>query len=167
MKMLLLTRHAKSDWAHPGLADHDRPLNKRGESDAPRMADFLAGNYTPPQSIISSTAVRARTTAEVLAGAFGEHAPDIVLEPNLYLADTHTLLEVTRGLPDALTTVMLTGHNPGMTDYLNLLTGGRIDDLPTCSVARVGFELEHWAGIRPGLGTLLSLDTPTGLPGKD
>lgn len=164
MKTLYLTRHAKSDWDHPGLPDHERPLNKRGRRDALRMGAFLASHYEAPGQIVSSSAVRARATAEAYAEAFGLSGSALQLEPQLYLASTHTLLEITRLLPAEATTVMLTGHNPGMTEYLDLLTGGNIGNLPTCAVARVGFEVDAWGEVRPGLGQLLSLDVPKALP---
>ena len=164
MKTLILARHAKSSWNHPELSDHDRPLNKRGRQDAPRMGVHLAAHYPAPQRIVSSSAARARTTAEVLAQAFGRPRQDIQVLPTLYLADVATLLAVARDLPDALHTVMLVGHNPGMTDCLNRLAAAGIDNLPTCGVARIGFDLDHWADLQPAQGRLLSLDVPKALP---
>jgi phosphohistidine phosphatase len=163
MKTLILARHAKSDWNHPELSDHDRPLNKRGRTDAPRMAAFLAAHYPPPQRVVSSTAVRANTTAEILAAAFGHAATDIQHAARLYLADVQTLLSQARALDDHDQTVMLVGHNPGMTDFLNRLTDAGIDNLPTCGVARVAFDVARWAELAPGQGRLLSLDVPNSL----
>jgi len=163
MKTLILTRHAKSDWNHPGLSDHDRPLNRRGRGDAPRMGAFLAARYPAPQHIVSSTAVRANSTAEVLAAAFGYCVTDIQHAARLYLADVQTLLDHTRTLDDGDDAVMLVGHNPGMTDFLNRLTGAGIDNLPTCGVARIAFDIASWTEVAPGQGRLLSLDVPKDL----
>lgn len=160
MKTLILTRHAKSSWKHPGLADHDRPLNRRGRHDAPRMAAHLARHYPAPALIVTSTAVRARITAEILAGALGHEPGTLRQEPELYLATPGTLLTITRELDDAAESAMLVGHNPGMTDFVNLLCAAGLDNLPTCGVARVGFEVPRWAAIAPGQGELLSLDVP-------
>lgn len=165
MKTLILTRHAKSSWKDAGLSDHDRPLNERGRGDAPRMAAHLAANYPVPQHIVSSTALRAATTARSLAERLACPAENLAYLPRLYLADPATLLAVARELPDELDTVMLVGHNPGMTEFLNALTGAGIENLPTCGVARVGFEVASWRDMAPGVGRLLSLDVPRTLPG--
>lgn len=164
MKTLILARHAKSDWQHAGLADHDRPLNRRGQHDAPRMGAHLAAHYPAPQRILSSTALRAASTAAILADALGIEAGAIEHLRRLYLADARTLLGVARALPDHLDTVMLVAHNPGMTDLVNLLSDAGLDNLPTCGVARIGFEVADWSALTPGDGRLLSLDLPKGLP---
>ena len=67
MKTLIVMRHAKSSWKHPDVADHDRPLNKRGKQDAPRMGKLLRQQKLTPQVIVSSTATRARRTADAVA----------------------------------------------------------------------------------------------------
>ena len=67
MKTLLLMRHAKSSWDDPTLQDFDRPLNPRGLRDAPRMGQFLKQNAITPDQIVTSTAVRAQTTAKMVA----------------------------------------------------------------------------------------------------
>lgn len=167
MKTLFLTRHAKSSWKHPGLSDHDRPLNRRGEADAPRMAAFLAANYPTPTLLVSSTAVRALTTAEMLAQGFGYPATEVRRLPQLYLADVPTLLTVARELPDETDVALLVAHNPGMTDCLNALAGAGIDNLPTCGVARIAFDAAHWAELQPAQGRLLSLDVPKALNAGD
>jgi phosphohistidine phosphatase len=164
MKTLILARHAKSSWKHPELSDHDRPLNKRGRRDAPRMGEYLAAQYAPPQYIISSSALRALCTAEVLTQAFGRKTGDIERQPSLYLADAATLLTLARELPDELDSVMLVGHNLGMTDCLNRLAAAGIDNLPTCGVARIGFDVARWSDLQAGQGRLLSLDVPKALP---
>jgi phosphohistidine phosphatase len=163
MKTLILARHAKSSWKHPQLTDHERPLNKRGRTDAPRMAAHLARNHPRPALIVTSTAERARITAETLAHAFGPGPGAPRQEPELYLATPGTLLAIARALDDQADSAMLVGHNPGMTDFINLLCEAGLDNLPTCGVARIGFDLLHWSAIEPGSGELLSLDVPKGL----
>jgi phosphohistidine phosphatase len=164
MKTLILARHAKSSWKHPELSDHERPLNKRGREDAPRMGAHLAAHYPAPQHIISSSAVRAIETAKMLAQALGYAAQDIEVRSTLYLADVAALLALTHTLPDQLHSVMLVGHNPGMTEYLNRLTRADIDNLPTSGVARIGFAVARWVELQAGHGQLLSLDVPKALP---
>lgn len=162
MKTLFLARHAKSDWKQPALRDHDRPLNARGRRDAPRMAAHLAARYAPPQRILCSTALRASTTAQRLGEALGGATIDYRAE--LYLAEPATLLAQLHDLPDALERVMLVGHNPGMTALVNALADAGLDNLPTCGVARIGFDVDSWARLAPGAGRLLSLDVPKALP---
>lgn len=162
MKTLYLARHAKSDWHHPGLADHERPLNDRGRHDAPRMGAFLAHHYPPPQRILSSTAARAHTTAALLAKALA--VDDVQHLPQLYLADVAGLMAVIHALDDDLDRVMLVAHNPGLTECVNALSPVGLDNLPTCGVARIGFDLPSWGMVDSGLGRLLSLDRPKALP---
>lgn len=160
MKQLTLVRHAKSSWGHPGLADHDRPLNKRGEQDAPRMAAHLAASYPPPEAIISSTAVRALSTSKAMAAALGYPAGHVRHEEAIYEASTDSLWALVQGLDDKLQRVMLIGHNPGFTNLVNLLSDAGLENLPTCGVARIEFAVDHWSELRAGDGRLISLDRP-------
>jgi phosphohistidine phosphatase len=139
VKTLTLVRHAKSSWKHPELTDRQRPLNKRGERDAPEMGRRLAGRGERPDLIVSSPAVRALTTARTIARAVGHAEEEIVLEERVYDADDEDLLELVRGLDDAFEHVMLFGHNPALTDLVNRLVAEPLDNVPTCGVVR----LEH------------------------
>ena len=157
MRQLILTRHAKSDWGDPGLADHDRPLNGRGRRDAPRMARQLAasGNGIAIQRIVSSTALRARTTA----AAFGKALElEVELDHELYLASEHTLLQ--KAVEAEAANVMLVAHNPGITELAWRLSDGGIRHMPTCAVARFVWRTDDWneAAARPA--DEWSLETP-------
>ena len=125
---LVLTRHAKSDWGDPGLRDHDRPLNERGLRDAPRMDTRLAETGFRPDALLSSTALRARTTAEAFAAALES---TVTLVPDLYGAPPSTLLTTASG--SGALRVMLVAHNPGMAELVDTLSGGRIGEMPTCA----------------------------------
>lgn len=152
MRQLILTRHAKSDWGDPGLADHDRPLNGRGRRDAPRMARQLAEaeadneKSSKIQRIISSTALRARTTAAAFGDALGR---EVELDGGLYLASEHTLLQ--NAVESEAASVMLVAHNPGITDLAWRLSDGGIRHMPTCAVARFVWRADDWneAAARP------------------
>ncbi|QEO14827.1 histidine phosphatase family protein [Agromyces intestinalis] len=169
MKTVFIVRHAKSDWGDPALDDHDRPLNARGRHDAPAMGRRLAARGVVPDLILSSTALRARTTAAALAAAFDlEPGASVLLDATLYAASTSHLLETIRGLDDAVGAVMLVGHNPESSGLVHRLTGEAID-LPTCAVAEVALDVAHWADVHAGglagaayPGTLVRLDTPKG-----
>lgn len=156
MKTLLLARHAKSDWDTVGLSDHDRPLNARGRRDAPAMARRLRDEGMSLQRIVSSTAIRARGTAEAYAAAFGLAAHE---EPALYAASARAILGIAATLPDDLEVAMLVGHNPGMADAVAELTGS-FAEFPTCAIAECAVDVGSWSELTEGSGHLLRLRTP-------
>jgi phosphohistidine phosphatase len=158
MKTLLILRHAKSSWKKP-VADHDRPLNKRGKSDAPRMGKVLRDADLAPDLIISSTAERARETAAKVAQHSG-YAGAVELSSDLYLAGPDGYRRVLRGVSDALERVLVVGHNPGAEMLLESLTG-RSETLPTAALAQVRLEIEHWSDLDDGAkGVLVELWRP-------
>lgn len=164
MKQLLLIRHGKSDWDHPGLADHDRPLNDRGRRDCPRMAEALKSRGIVPDRIVTSTALRAATTAEAIAGELGVDSGTIARRPELYLAAPQVILRVIQGLDESAGTVFVFGHNPGMHEAVGRLCGGEaVDDFPTLAVARIELDVDHWGAVEWGDGVLLECLVPRGL----
>jgi phosphohistidine phosphatase len=142
MKTLLILRHAKSEWDEPGVADHDRTLSGRGKRDAPRMGQRLRAEQLAPDLIVSSSAKRARKTAKLVAEACG-YEGEIQLEPDLYMAGPEAYLEVLQEAPDSCETVMVVGHNPGLEELLETLTG-EAEALPTAAVAQVTLPIESW-----------------------
>lgn len=156
MKTLLLARHAKSDWDMAGLRDHDRPLNARGRRDAPAMARRLRDEGVDLQRIVSSSATRAHSTADAYAAAFGLA---VIEDPALYAASARTILAVAAMLPDDVGGAMLVGHNPGMADAVEELTGSVVE-FPTCAVAECSVDVGSWSELIEGSGRLLRLRTP-------
>lgn len=156
MKTLLLARHAKSDWGFSGVADHDRPLNARGRRDAPVMARRLADDGVDLDHIVSSSAVRARSTADEYAAAFGIAVVD---ESLLYAASARSILAIAAALPEDSSVAMLVGHNPGMSDAVAELTGEHTQ-LPTCAVAECAVDVGSWDELIEGTGRLLRVHTP-------
>lgn len=146
MKTLLLLRHGKSSWDELGLDDHDRPLKTRGIHDAPRMGRVLVREGIVPDAIVSSTAVRARSTAEAAARACG-FVDEVTLDRRLYLAGREEFEAVLRGLPPDLSRVMLVGHNPGLEGLVAALTG-RAARMPTAALARIDLDLRTWRSFR-------------------
>ena len=141
MIRLALVRHAKSDWGNPSLDDHDRPLNERGLRDAPRMARALAETGFRPEVILSSTALRARTTAEAFAAEF-DVAVD--LDPELYGAPGAA--PCWRRRPRARRgSVIVVAHDPGMSVLAERLSEGEIGHMPTCAVATFTWDEDDWA----------------------
>ena len=144
MKSLTIVRHAKSSWKHHGLSDRERPLNKRGERDAPVMARRVAETGIRPSQIISSPAVRAWTTAKVFARELGYPAEFLQREDGLYLASLDNLLDVVATQDPGFNHLMLFGHNPGLTDFVNYLVPGLTSNLPTSGVVSVNLETDDW-----------------------
>lgn len=144
MKSLTIVRHAKSSWKHHGLSDRERPLNKRGERDAPIMARRVAETGIRPSQIISSPAVRAWTTAKVFARELGYPAEFLQREDGLYLSSLDNLLDVVATQDPGFNHLMLFGHNPGLTDFVNYLVPGLTSNLPTSGVVSVNLETDDW-----------------------
>ncbi len=159
MRRLTLVRHAKSDWSLPGQNDWDRPLNKRGQRDAPEMARRLRSRRLKPDLILSSPAVRALTTASVMARELKVPATRVQQDERLYLASPADLLAV------EARHVMVFGHNPGMTECANRLSAGdHIDNLPTCGVFTAQFDVAAWRELDWHAGQDAEFDYPKNHP---
>jgi len=158
VKTLILGRHAKSSWKKP-LPDRLRPLNKRGQRDAPMMGERLARREIEPDLVVSSPATRALVTAEAIAREIGYPEEDVRADERLYNASAFELLEIIQELDDALEHVMLFGHNPGLTDLANDL-GCDIDNIPTCGVVELRFEVASWADIGDADPACVDFDYP-------
>lgn len=153
MPQLLLMRHAKSDRANWTGPDHERPLNDRGVRSAEAMGRHLTGLGMAPGRLISSTAVRARTTAE-LAAAAGEWSVPVELDERLYGAGPMEVINLVRELDPESERVMLVGHEPTWSMVASGLTGGRYLEMPTAAVAVVGFE-QPWRKVAWDSGRLV------------
>jgi phosphohistidine phosphatase len=149
VKTLLLMRHAKSDWSADYGTDHDRPLNDRGERSARAIGEALSADGDVPDHIISSTALRARTTAELAADAGGWEC-ELVLDSRLYGGGADTVLSVaaSSGQGERL---MLVGHQPTWSILVSVLTGERVE-VRTATVAVIDFEVGDWSQITAGAG---------------
>ena len=160
MKTLYLVRHAKSSWKDGILSDHERPLNKRGEQDAPQMGKRLQRRQPEPEVIISSPAVRAKMTAKILATEIGYPKSGIIVDERIYAADPEDLVSVIRGLDKTVDCVMLVGHNPALTQLVNSLVQCDIANVPTCGIAVLGFHMDSWGDIESARAELLYFDYP-------
>ncbi|MBS1944663.1 MAG: histidine phosphatase family protein [Bacteroidetes bacterium] len=160
IKTIYITRHAQSDPALPGQRDFDRPLGPRGLHDAPMMARRFAERNVPLDAMITSPANRTRTTAHAFAQVMGNIPVEQVRD--LYGADVNTLMSVLNALPDKLGSVMLVGHNPGVSELAEHLAAGGPGHFPPCTTACILLHVEHWADVRAGSGTLAWWDSPKG-----
>ena len=147
MKTLYLLRHAKSSWSSPSLDDFDRPLNKRGIRNAPFMVEILLKKNISPELIISSPALRAITTAKIIAEKLKYSFSNIKKDKKIYQASTLDLLNVIKQTNNKLKFLMLVGHNPGMTDIINLISDKRLDNLPTAGIVCLKKEADSWEEI--------------------
>jgi phosphohistidine phosphatase len=159
MKHLLILRHAKSSWANSRLADHDRPLNDRGQRDAPRIGRLLRDEGLTPDLIISSSAERALTTAELVA-LHSDYEAALQVTRALYHAGPDSYLAHLRRVDDGHERVMVVGHNPGLEALVEELTG-HYERMPTAALAHIRLPISRWANCRDGMtGTLLNLWRP-------
>ncbi len=145
MKILTLVRHAKSSWKDTTLTDRQRPLNSRGERDAPEMGRRIADHGIRPSLILSSPAVRAWTTAKSIAAAMGYPAEFLQREETLYLASLNDLLDAVVAQDNGFNSLMIVGHNPGLTEFANFLVPGLTDNLPTAGVVSVQIDRDDWS----------------------
>lgn len=146
MKHLLLMRHAKSDWSADYATDHDRPLNERGVRSARAIGKVLTEHSQTPDLVISSSAVRARTTAQLAAEA-GRWASEIVIDSRLYGSGADTVVELASQARE-VGRLMLVGHQPTWSVLVSLLTGDRVE-MKTATVAVIAFDLSAWSDL-PG-----------------
>ena len=159
MKTLILIRHGKSSWADITLPDKDRPLSPRGERAAPKMGKRLAKRDVRPDLILSSPAMRALATAEIIARKLDYKRKHIVVDDRLYGGDADDLLVVIYELRDKLDRVMLFGHNPELTELARRLSS-KITHMPTCAVAEFRFDAKSWSNIDKVKPTKVAFDYP-------
>jgi len=159
MKTLFLIRHAKSSWGDTALADKDRPLDDRGKRDAPKMGKRFAKRDVKPDLILSSPAMRALATAEIIAKKLDYKLKDIVVDDRLYASEADELLNVIHKLGDKLERVMIFGHNPEVTELAHRLSS-EITHMPTCAVAEFTFETKLWSNIGKAKLAKVALDYP-------
>jgi phosphohistidine phosphatase len=160
MKTLTIVRHAKSSWKDATLPDRKRPLNKRGERDAPEMGRRIKKHGIRPSLIISSPATRAWTTARIVAHEIGYPHEFLHKEDQLYLASLDEILDVIVAQDVGFNNLMLFGHNPGLTDLVNFFVPGLTSNLPTAGVVSVEIDSEDWSLYDRPETTLLVHDWP-------
>ena len=163
MKKLYLVRHAKSSWDNIEMGDFDRPLNDRGEKDAPHMAKLLKHRDVVPDRMITSTAVRALSTCLAFAKVFDFDKKKITAEKRLYHASAETIIKILESLPehkDEEDVVFVFGHNPGITEFANELMNVTIDNIPTCGIVEATLDIENWKDISFGCAKMDSFDYP-------
>lgn len=152
MKTLYLLRHAKSSWDDQSLADFDRPLNKRGENSAPVMGQLMRERKIRPDLIICSPAKRTRQTAK-LALKRAKTEAEVLFDERAYMSSKSNLCRILTELDDAVESVLLIGHNPGLDDLLGSLTG-EFQHMVTAALAKISLEIKSWKELKDGKGEL-------------
>ncbi len=160
MKTLYLVRHAKSSWKNEDLKDTERPLKKRGIKNAEFMAKLLKKNDNMPDMIASSPAARAFDTAGIFSEKFEIDKKNIFMSDKLYMADYDDFISVIKEFPENISRAMLFSHNPGLTYFACAVSGARIDNIPTCGIARIDFEINNWNAINTTKGKLIFFEFP-------
>ena len=159
MKTLFLVRHAKSSRDDPSLPDRQRQLDDRGRNDASKMGKRLTDRGVDPDLLMSSPALRALTTAQLIADEIGYKRKDIVVDERLYASSSDNLLTMICALDDRLDRVMLFGHNPEFTDLAHRLSSAIID-MPTCAIAEFCFDAKAWADVAEIGPAKVRMDAP-------
>ena len=158
MKTLVLLRHGKSSWDNPALEDFDRPLNERGVGDSKLIGKYARKNGLQTDLVVTSPAVRAKSTAELFISAAGLKNA-LVSDERIYEASARRLLQVISGLDDDHETVLLVGHNPGFADLCEQLTGDP-RKVPTASMTCIALNIDKWSAPKGGKGKLKWRMTP-------
>ncbi|MDZ4665796.1 MAG: histidine phosphatase family protein [Bacteroidota bacterium] len=156
MKQLIFVRHAKSDWGDEGLKDIDRPLSPRGNADAYTMSEWYSKKHDVPNTIISSDATRALSTAMVFARTMNFPTNDITVLQHLYESTAKTLKDVVIQIDNNHQSAMIFCHNPSVTNLVNELTDDLFfDEIPTCAIVAVEFDVNTWKELTNKKGKIL------------
>jgi phosphohistidine phosphatase len=147
MKSLYVVRHAKSSWEHPELKDADRPLMKKGREKTTLVITYLLKKKIFVDKILTSPAVRAYETAKMIAEALNYPIDQIDVRDSIYMADTDDLTTMLIELPQDINSVMLVGHNPELTDLVNMFLDKELEILPTSGVVHIEFKTDQWEDV--------------------
>ena len=157
-KRLFIIRHAKSSWKDTSISDFNRPLNKRGQENAPMMGERLKKRGIKPDIILSSPALRAKTTAEIIAKKVN-YKKEIVLNEDIYASMDMILHKIIKKTDDKNETLFIFGHNPDLEMLVEKYVSFH-EDLVTCGVVEIEFDCKSWKDISRKNAKLISYDYP-------
>lgn len=149
MKKLVLIRHAKSSWKH-NVIDHDRPLNKRGEDDVELVSNHLKKSRLEVDKVLSSDALRAKLTTNVFISNLNIDKDLVSLSYNLYDFSGINLTKAIKEVEASINCLMVFGHNHAITDFVNTYGDKYIENVPTCGVTIINFDIENWKDLNKG-----------------
>ncbi len=160
MKTIYIVRHAKSSWDFPHCADHERPLIDKGIKRTDRISNWLIQNRVEVEVIISSHAIRAHETAQLIAGVLDFPKDQIRIAPAIYHADAEDLIDQFYDLPNDHSSALLVGHNPTLTNFVNYYLNDKIDWLPTSGLVGIAFDTQKWEELSIAKHEVLFVITP-------
>ena len=152
MKQLTIVRHAKSSWDLPEMEDYYRPLNPRGVKNAYAIGDELTVRGVFPDLVVTSPAVRAMNTAIIISRKLDFSLERIEANANMYEASVTDVMKIMSGINDSVSHAMLVGHKPTLTMLINRLQKKPLDNLPTCGVYHLEFDISSWSEIYDAKG---------------
>lgn len=142
MKKLIIIRHCKSSWSDLNLNDFDRPLNNRGVQDGNLMSKELSKKIDKVDLLFSSSSKRTRLTADFFIEVI--NIKKINFMDELYHSSSENIINILKKISSTKKSVMVIGHNPGLTDLVNKLTSINLYNLPTCGVAIINLNIKNW-----------------------
>jgi phosphohistidine phosphatase len=148
MKTLYVMRHAKSAWGEPGLGDFDRPLLEKGKKRTKKVIDYLLNKRVKPELIITSPALRALETARIMLHGLHVDKDALQEEKSIYTSDAGQFSDVLFDIPASVSSIMIVGHNPAVTEFINSFLDVKIDPIPTSGIAAFEFNADDWNEIR-------------------
>lgn len=163
MKELIIARHAKSSWKNTEIIDIERPLNKRGYTDANAMGRFLKLKRTEPDFFISSPAIRAFSTASIYARFLNFNYENFKVSDVLYNGYSHDIIDLLKTIPSQAKSIIIFGHNPTFTDLANYFTFADIENIPTSGIVSIHFDVADWDEINENNGKLNYFKYPKNL----
>ncbi len=149
MKKLILVRHAKSSWKH-NVIDHERPLNKRGDNDTKLVSNHLKKRGLTINKVLSSDAIRAKTTANAFVSSLGISDDLVNLSYDLYDFSGSNLIKTIKEVEESINCLMVFGHNYAITDFVNTYGDKYIENVPTCGVTIINFDIDDWKDLNKG-----------------
>ena len=161
MKNLFLLRHAKSSWDNAALGDFDRPLSKRGISNAIQLSEYIQKHSISFDLVLASPSERTQSTLDLALSSF-DPIPTIIFKESIYHASASSLTQLITEQDDEINNLLIIGHNPGLHILIETLTNESIVKFPTCAFAKIT-NFNHWKDIDTGILNLESLITPKDL----
>ena len=143
MKTLYLIKHAKSDWSVPGESDMERGLTKKGLKDINTIGSYLALRGVVPDAILSSCALRAQETSNVLAQKIEFSGSKYYLQ-ELYLSPPELIKEIIMAQDDEFSKMFIVGHNPQLSELVFMLSGEHVSKMPSLGVVAIEFDIKEW-----------------------
>jgi phosphohistidine phosphatase len=160
MKKLFLVRHAQAETPGSAIKDFDRELVASGISEAAKLGKKLAEKQIRIDKMISSDAARAQQTAKYISEQISYPLKEIMYNNDLYEASVRRLINIVNTVDEKVENLLLIGHNPGLSDFVEMVTGETIGSLPTAGLVKIEFEIDSWKEVAGGNGVLRVFDCP-------